>query len=235
MRLLEGFYAKEVPKEIMVAMMREDNLTYQEIAKLLDIDRTWLSSFSKELPFYDYPIAQPAKGEANIGNLNCGICSRSVLISKMPARTYEGFSLYSLSICSLCMEANPEENPNLRNSIARQLARKEKMTRAENKATLEQLPYGYFAFLYGKQKGRCFYTDEPLAFNRRSGLKTNISTDRVLHHGEYEQGNIVFCVNYINVVKSNMTLDEMKRWSPKLHGKTLSFLEDRKHYFMESD
>lgn len=80
------------------------------------------------------------------------------------------------------------------------------------------LPGAYLADLYEKQKGLCFYTDEPMKVyfgTKRSGARRDsISVDKVIPERGYVVGNVVLCIERANRIKNDCTLEEMSRWMP---------------------
>ena len=69
-----------------------------------------------------------------------------------------------------------------------------------------------------KQNGICFYTDQPLVFYAYKEIpskKLAPSIDKIIPEKGYTKGNIVWCLNRINLIKNNMTLEEMKNWTPE--------------------
>jgi hypothetical protein len=205
-----------------------------EICNYVSLKSNEVYDFAKTLPQYDFPIAQPPHRKVSQGYLACYVCLKSSSIQDMPKRNINGKDLYTLLACQDCIDVNTAENPLVKKSLARRLARKEKATRLENRVSVEQIPYGYFSFLYSKQKGLCFYTDRPLVFNIREGLKDNISTDRIIYDKPYEQGNIVFTIVKVNHTKSDMTLEEMSKWTPEWHKRIESYYANIDSYLIEN-
>lgn len=231
MRLLEGFSSTNLSTEEIIIMMVEDSISFQEIGKLLGVDRKYVGRLVAEAKLnLITPQGQDIRYED--GKMICKICSKRVLPTRMPKRLHEEQEIYALSYCFSCKDVAPEENPLEDKSLAKRLARKEKACRGENKLTLQQIPYGYFSFLFLKQEGKCFYSADSLAFHERAQLKETLSIDRVLFDGNYEQGNIVLAANRFNNMKSDMTMDEMKKWSPKLYERAAYFLANKNDFMV---
>ena len=98
---------------------------------------------------------------------------------------------------------------------------KRKLSRLKERSKRYNIPFDltYEDLLeqLNKQNRLCFYTDEPLTFyeykkipNRRLAP----SVDKVIPHKGYVRGNIVWCIDRINSIKYDVTLDEMKEWMP---------------------
>lgn len=68
-----------------------------------------------------------------------------------------------------------------------------------------------------KQDYKCFYSDEPIIFyeyGMTPSRKVAPSIDRIIPELGYTKGNVVWCHDRINLIKNDMTLDEMKKWMP---------------------
>lgn len=72
------------------------------------------------------------------------------------------------------------------------------------------------------QSGKCFYTDtqlEIVRFRTKEQKPFSPSLDRVKPQEGYTNGNVVWCINKANIVKSNLTLDEIREWIPEWYGR----------------
>lgn len=75
------------------------------------------------------------------------------------------------------------------------------------------------------QKGRCAYTDAPMKMAKGAGLLDDtMSFDRWDSSLGYTVGNVLLCTKKINVVKSNLTTEEFKKYMPKLHKNGLRYI-----------
>ena len=67
---------------------------------------------------------------------------------------------------------------------------------------------------FDKQLGKCYYTNEPLSVNlsKRGSTKAGFitSVDRVDNNLGYVKGNVVFCLNLANIMKSDLSVLEFK-------------------------
>jgi len=231
MRILPAFNDVDLSTEEIVRLMVSDGISFQEIAKYVPWGRHHIGNFVGNVKKNSSsPIGRMQQYENS--KAICHICHKRTLPEHMASRQHKGIPIYILSFCSQCQDVDPLKNPLDNHSLARKLAAKDKSYRSTYKATLGEMPYGYFAFLYLKQDGKCFYSGEVLSFQERSGLKLTLSADRVIFDGKYEQGNIVLAANKINHLKLDMTLDEMKQWSPKLYDKATYFLATKESFLM---
>lgn len=68
---------------------------------------------------------------------------------------------------------------------------------------------------FQSQKGLCFYTDVPIRLEAGAGRDPlSFSIDKVEPHLGYVTGNVVIAANRANTIKHDMTLDEMRNWTP---------------------
>lgn len=79
---------------------------------------------------------------------------------------------------------------------------------------------------YEQQKGLCFYTDSTLQFGLYKSRNWNtLSLDKIIPEKGYVKGNVVFCTRRVNTIKNNMTLEEMKEWTPGWYERILTLFE----------
>ena len=75
--------------------------------------------------------------------------------------------------------------------------------RIEMSITLEELREQFF-----KQESKCYYTGKILSLSKSLKKSETPSVDRIDNTKGYTKENIVFCLNVINSMKSDQTLDE---------------------------
>lgn len=81
--------------------------------------------------------------------------------------------------------------------------------------------------LYRKQNGKCFYTDQEMVWGSGVGLQWNsLSFDRIIPTNGYIQTNTILCTRRINAIKFNMTLSEMKKWTPEWYQRIINYLNE---------
>lgn len=84
----------------------------------------------------------------------------------------------------------------------------------------------YLTNLYKKQNRKCFYTDIEIDWKTINGLRPNcLSIDKIIPEKGYIEGNVVLTIRRINSIKYDMTLDEMKKWTPDWHKRIMEFLK----------
>lgn len=84
------------------------------------------------------------------------------------------------------------------------------------------LTYEHLLERWEGQDGLCFYTFnklEILRFRTKEQKAYSPSLDRVDPTKGYTNGNVVWCINKANIVKSNLTLDELREWIPEWYGR----------------
>lgn len=69
----------------------------------------------------------------------------------------------------------------------------------------------YLKKLWTKQKGKCYYTDMPM---KLAGFPDNecMTVDRINASKGYVKDNIVLCLNIVNRLKQDLTVDELVYW-----------------------
>lgn len=78
---------------------------------------------------------------------------------------------------------------------------------------------------YNLQKGLCFYTNLPMTWVFGKGKQRDaLSIDKIIPEKGYVKGNVVLCLNRINMAKNDLSLEEIKEWMPKWYKKIIKFL-----------
>jgi len=78
-----------------------------------------------------------------------------------------------------------------------------------------ELTYQHLLQRWATQDSKCFYTDIPLEIKRfRETKDESPSVDRIVPELGYVDGNVVWCINRINRIKNDVSLEEMKVWMP---------------------
>lgn len=78
--------------------------------------------------------------------------------------------------------------------------------RACKKSLSYNLDFPFLRDLFFKQKGLCYYTNQPFTLKGSRSL----SIDRVDNSKGYTKGNVVWCWFSINAMKANMVYSEAK-------------------------
>lgn len=99
------------------------------------------------------------------------------------------------------------------------------------------LSFEYAKKLFEFQRGICFYTDIPLCWTRGKEYKDasdRCSLDKIEPSKGYVEGNIVWCSRRSNLVKQDLTLDEMKNWTPDWYNRIHNFQTNYSSFLEQS-
>ena len=78
-----------------------------------------------------------------------------------------------------------------------------------------EISYKDLCSLFDKQEGLCFYTDQPMVWDRSEGYSRKaLTVDRINAAKGYVADNIVLCSWRANTIKNDLTMDELQRWVP---------------------
>lgn len=153
---------------------------------------------------------------------SCHFCEKEVLYRKKVLREilYPSCS----RTCSSKIRAisyNKNQNPNSLKLTEFEKVFWEKTKDYERRAKCKKvnfdLDYIFLIDLYNKQNGNCYYTNLPMKVIsekvrgvRRSAAFNIISLDRIDSNLGYVKNNVVFCLNSINMMKSNHKISDIK-------------------------
>lgn len=151
-------------------------------------------------------------------NARCSKCKQiHPLIDWPTAREGKKYP-YRLSYCKFCKKKQYYDhvNKNIENYISDRL-RKLKL-RCKNRNIEFNITTDFIIDIYTQQEGLCFYTDTPMTYLSGAGRNRNaLSIDRVECKLGYTMGNVVLCCLRFNIVKQDLTLEEMKNWMPPMY------------------
>lgn len=88
------------------------------------------------------------------------------------------------------------------------------------------LDYKYLLDLYNKQEGKCFYSGikMKLKSTNKKGIDFNVlSVDKIDPDKGYIKNNVVFCLNCVNMFKSNHKLEDIKSVIEGLYERTRNY------------
>lgn len=119
---------------------------------------------------------------------------------------------YSCKKCGY-RQKNARLSHNLKSYLGLVISSKKHMCKKKN------IPFNltveYLIELYGKQQGKCFYTDRIMTHDRGKGHNPNsLSVDKIVSAKGYVEGNIVLCTSQANLVKNDLTIEEIRSWIP---------------------
>jgi hypothetical protein len=97
----------------------------------------------------------------------------------------------------------------------------EKCKELQNRAKANKVPfdldYKYLESLYNFQNGTCFYSGLKMKLksinfsNKKCADYDVLSVDRIIPKNGYTKGNVVYCLNCLNMLKSNHDLNDVKK------------------------
>lgn len=196
-------------------------LTNPEIAEAISLPYYAIRSFMKknELPSNKRKLARPIYDSEN--NVWCVHCKRYKALDKFRTKKgKDGSPIFHRGhTCKSCMvkihhqriDSNPETFFKIKINSIRRKCKKESIPLL--------IDVKYLLKIYEKQKTLCFYTDNPLELKRQEQHSRNksISLDRIIPNKGYVKNNLVLTTYRINSIKRDMTLEEMKAWTPNWH------------------
>lgn len=152
----------------------------------------------------------------------CWKCNEVLPIEQFPILRKNTKYEYTLGYCNKCRKEQIYSNYN--NDKYRILKDRylRLRSRAINKDIRFEISYEYFLSIYERQKGLCFYTDQEMVLKVGDGKNpSSFSVDKILIDSGYVEDNIVFCCNRINTIKNNMSISEMKLWTPDWYNRII--------------
>ena len=152
-------------------------------------------------------------------HIRCGACQETKAETDFrQTRTTTPTDDRPFQYLSFCTKCKSKKNTEWRNRGAS--AWTERCYRTKRRAREHGVAYSLtpadLAQMFDDQSGRCFYTDLEMKISFGDGVRPDsVSIDRVYSDGPYSVENVVLCQTRINSVKLNLTLDEMKLWTPE--------------------
>lgn len=100
--------------------------------------------------------------------------------------------------------------------------------RAKKKGREFDLTDTFLESLWNSQQGLCFYTGQPMLdqFGTGASKSDSVSIDRVDSKRGYTQDNVVLCCNRANMLKSDMTVDELGHYFPEWASKITNYMKE---------
>jgi hypothetical protein len=164
----------------------------------------------------------PTKGSLVInkkGDRKCSKCGKFY-----PVDHYETDNAGSVRrTCCFCKKkANKQNYIDTKSSLEKAITYRCRYwkKRAKDNNIQYDIDYDYVMSILQRQNYKCFYSGkEMLLDGNREDHNYSLSIDRVIPELGYVEGNVVFCVHKINLIKNNMTLKEIEEWTPKFYQK----------------
>lgn len=203
-------------KEEILELVMQKNLSYKEIGEMFNVSDATVSRLArlngvikfnpKKIKLIDEKYAK------------CSKCSLVLDISLFKKTRTGG----CLSFCYKCEYINfiNKINIDIKNFFT------EKVRKLRVKCKKEKIQFSLtvndLLDAYNSQKGRCFYTNEKMLTTLGCGNnRYQLSVDRIVPSIGYTKHNIVLCIHIINNVKTDLSLEELKKWIPKWYKKLI--------------
>jgi hypothetical protein len=135
---------------------------------------------------------------------------------------------HQLSYCNTCRRQDLRQY--LNRSADSFLA--DRYNKLKRTSKLSSIPFTIskeeFLAQYHTQEGKCFYTDLDMPCKVGEGKHRNgLSVDKIIPSKGYVLGNVVFCSNKVNSVKTDLSLDEIRDWIPGWYQRILDFMSSQ--------
>lgn len=219
-------FKKRWPRIEALLVLHRQGWTNRQIAQEMGVHHATIGYHMKTLGLSPNGYGPKTIKMVNETDAECSKCFLVSDASNFQTHRRTNYPPYKSSYCNFCMKKRAKRwrvrdiATFMQDRLTRLRARCRKSGAVCN-VTREEL---IKQFEY--QKGRCFYTDEPMDWDG-SGLRPNsLSFDRVMPHLGYTKTNIVFCLNRINTIKHNVTPSEMEMWMPEWHARALAFHQE---------
>lgn len=94
--------------------------------------------------------------------------------------------------------------------------------RCKRSSIENSLPTGHLLKLWSTQQGQCFYSETEMRLIIGT-IREAVSVDRVDSCRGYHPDNVVLCINRVNSVKQDLTLEELELWIPAWYQKIVEW------------
>ncbi len=85
------------------------------------------------------------------------------------------------------------------------------------------IDFEYFSNIRILQNNKCFYSEKELILTRGKGINPyTLTVDKVIPEKGYVKGNIVLCSKRFNSIKNDMSLEEMRQYTPTWYHKLIT-------------
>ena len=192
-----------------VARLHADGLSNRKIAETLKVSKGTVNTAIKRLgltPRRNRPIVVD-------GKVRCTHCQEEIFETQFSVNRKGQKYEYRLGTCNRCR--NKQMYQRVTDSLEKYLH--SRWMEIRRSCALKQIPFTLteeqLRSIYDRQHGACFYTDRELKW-RHVSLNDRLSVDKIIPSVGYVYGNVVLCTARVNSIKNDMSLDEMKSWTP---------------------
>jgi len=160
----------------------------------------------------------------NDGSVDCSKCGKNLRLEDLPVQVRKKHS-YRLSYCQSCR--TKQTKAILAGDFDSWMS--QKFSNVKSSAKSKGIPFTItkeeIQRLFDQQAGKCFYTDVEMTLYVQGGWHpTALSWDRVRSEYGYVSGNVVLCTARANAIKRDMTLEEMREWTPSWYVRVVRFI-----------
>ncbi len=215
----------ELKTELEVVKLNLENLSNKKIGKILNLNHKTVCKILKKYGIKLERGTPPI--EVDNEHSICKKC-KTIVLKENFALIKSSLDGRRLSICQNCRKMYGIERLNVLDTFLHNKQVKLK-NRTKIKNIICNLPNDYIKYLYNLQNGKCFYTNREMICKSGQGLVENtLSIDKIIPSLGYIENNVVLCINKFNMIKNNLSLEEIKIWMPLMYEKI-------KKYFIENN
>lgn len=212
-------------KEKILKLHKEGYLT-NEIAKITNLNCETVRRYLKRNDLVSN-YWKRRKLKVNNGLGRCSVCGKWKDLNKFALRYRVRKSKkynYQSRICSTCTnERNVEaKNATIRHYLSTLISGRKYF--AKQKGISFNLTADDLFYIYNEQSGLCFYSGEKLEWKLGHGKNgpCAVSIDRVDVNYCYLPNNVVLCTKRMNTIKLDLTIDEMRIYTPHFYDKIIN-------------
>jgi len=202
----------------VVAALHAEGLSDRKIAERGGFSKPTASTYRRKLGLKPNGSGPKKLDKVSNNEARCTKCTSVKPLSEFTVNRNGKPHSYHLSYCFTCRasQARTAVNRNIGTYF------KYLVSRLKQKCTQRNM---YFDLrpedvteMWFEQEGKCFYTDTPMVASLGTGYnKARCSIDKVIPALGYKKENVVLCTQRANMVKNDLSLDEMSRWLPDWH------------------
>jgi hypothetical protein len=202
-------------KKDEIINLYKSNNSVKQIIKILDLDAAYIYSIllktkTMKLSEYNGSMLLTKNGTAL-----CSKCGEEKEIFQFPPS--QG-GKYRITFCYACRHKQIRSSTN--KNIEKFFQYKINKLKSNKKNVNIDISYTDLLDIYLSQNKKCFYTGEDLDWGLGKGVTRNtLSIDRLIPENGYVKENIVLCIYKANTVKNDLTLSELKEWTPSWYKK----------------
>jgi hypothetical protein len=202
----------------MVVKLHSQGLSDREIAAMVPFSRDMVSFYRRILGLKPNGKGRTKLDLVSDSEARCSKCSKIKPLAEFTVNRNGKRYSYHLSYCFECRknQAVRAVNRDIATYLSYLVTRLKSKCKAREIACdlTKQQVYD----IWSLQNGLCFYTDTPMVTRIGNGYnKRRVSIDRVIPGGSYTESNVVLCIQKVNTVKNDLSINELRAWIPEWH------------------